>query len=208
MPKAEKKSKWCKPTPGKSSNLSKSNKQKVSKEEKQKKRLEEFQEFYAELIESGQDLIICWTDGACKGNPGPAGSACVINFASSSLPPFENREFIGENETNNIAELRAIQLVLEGLKSFSKNDAKYAKEIKNNPIWIFTDSEYAYNILVGGWKAKLNIDLIKEIKLLIEEVKSMLPLGQLNFHLVPAHCKISGNELADALANLAIEENS
>jgi len=57
-----------------------------------------------QLVASAQDGILCFTDGACKGNPGPAGSAVWIPCIEDGLA-----QFLGHS-TNNKAEVTAIKM--------------------------------------------------------------------------------------------------
>jgi ribonuclease HI len=123
-----------------------------------------------------------YADGACIGNPGPAGVGVYLKFGSH-----EKRigKFIGENLTNNIAELTAILTALEAIKS------------KELPINIYTDSQYAIGVLSKNFNAKANVELIGNIKRKLSEFPN------LKFHWIRGHNGNSGNEIADFLANAA-----
>lgn len=129
--------------------------------------------------------IEVYTDGACKGNPGPAGLGIVILKEKKII---QISQFLG-NKTNNIAELTAI---LEALK-FLYTD-------RNNKIILNTDSEYSLGILTKKWNPKANKELIEEIKKIIKE------FPELKINKVSAHVGIEYNELADMLANLAVQK--
>src|SRR5258706_1181175 len=92
------------------------------------------------------DAIQVWTDGACTGNPGPAGVGVVIIDGKQRR---ELSEFLGEG-TNNIAELTAI---LRGLE---------AVDDKTRPVVVYSDSEYSIGVLTKAWKAKKNVELIEQ----------------------------------------------
>ncbi len=129
----------------------------------------------------GNELLV-YADGACSGNPGPAGVGVVALWDDERR---ELSEYLGE-ATNNIAELtgvlRAIQL---------------AREL-NRPLRLYTDSKYAMGVLTQGWKAKANKELIAEIK---EWLRSH-PDTEL-FH-VRGHRGVTLNEVADELAVQAV----
>ena len=57
------------------------------------------------------DIVKIYTDGACKGNPGPGGYGCLI------VQGGKTRELIGGNKstTNNIMEMTAIVVALQQL---------------------------------------------------------------------------------------------
>ena len=127
--------------------------------------------------------IVAFTDGACSGNPGPAGYGALIHDGMEGV---EMSGYLGE-ATNNIAELEAIGAVLEWLPT------------DDRLVDLYTDSSYAIGVLTKGWKAKANQDLIQRIKNQVSRQK------HLQFHWVKGHAGLPGNERADELARLAIE---
>lgn len=134
--------------------------------------------------------ILCFTDGACKGNPGVAGSGAWIQFTDGET--VERHLALGV-ATNNIAELRAIALALDVLDE--KDVASDAQ------VAVFTDSNYANGVLVKGWKAKANTELIQALRPRIQARPG------LTIYWVAGHAGIDGNERADALANLGCTES-
>jgi ribonuclease HI len=128
------------------------------------------------------DCIHIYTDGASSGNPGPSGIGVFFRYRGHEKEISRN---IGMG-TNNIAELEAIRTAL--------------KEVKNRdlPVRIYTDSGYAYGLLVNGWKALKNTELVNDIRTL------MKGFNNLKFIKVKGHSGIAGNERADRLATSAI----
>ena len=137
-----------------------------------------------------EHTIVIYTDGACSGNPGPAGAGVVVMRPDKQL---EISEFAA-NGTNNYAELTAI---LRGLEELTPEDADKA-------VHLYTDSSWSLGVLIGGWKAKTNLKLVDEIKAKLEAFPKVELLK------VRAHAGVAGNEEADHLATRAIrrEENS
>jgi ribonuclease HI len=129
-----------------------------------------------------QHAIQLWTDGACSGNPGPAGLGVSREFRGELI---ELSEYLGEG-TNNIAELTAI---LRGLALVDDPDA---------PVDVMTDSEYCIGLLGKGWKAKKNQDLVAELR------RSIARFSDVRLIKVPGHAGVEGNERADELARAAI----
>lgn len=127
--------------------------------------------------------IAIFTDGACSGNPGPAGIGIVMRYKGHEK---EISRHIGQ-ATNNIAELEAIRTALAEVKN------------RSLPVILYTDSSYALGILTKGWKAKQNLELVSEIRKLIKRFK--------NLHLVKVkgHAGHPENERADQLAVEAIK---
>jgi ribonuclease HI len=125
---------------------------------------------------------IAYTDGACSGNPGPAGSGMVVIAPDGAQS--EGFEYLGTS-TNNVAELTAILRALEAVPPHA-------------PVVVHTDSQYAIGVLTKGWKAKANQELIASIKAVLTGRKST------RFVYVAGHAGIELNERADVLARGAI----
>ena len=131
---------------------------------------------------SSADTIHVWTDGACTGNPGPAGVGVVFIDGADRR---EHSEYLGHG-TNNIAELTA---VLRGLDMVSD---------PRRPVRVYTDSTYAIGVLSLNWKAKANQELVAEIR---DRVR-VFP--RLEFVKVKGHAGIPENERCDELARGAV----
>ncbi|MFC1828524.1 ribonuclease HI [Thermodesulfobacteriota bacterium] len=129
------------------------------------------------------DAVCIYSDGASSGNPGPSGIGVLLQYGEHEK---EMSKYIGV-ATNNIAELEAIRT---GLLELKKIDL---------PIRIFTDSEYAYGVLVRGWKTRKNQELIASIKEIMSKFKDLKIIK------VKGHAGIEGNERADRLATSAIK---
>jgi len=125
--------------------------------------------------------VIAYTDGACTGNPGPAGAGVVILKGETRR---ELSEYLGE-ATNNIAELVAIERAIELTAP--------------DEVVVHTDSQYAIGVLSKGWKAKANTALIMRIRALLSGRVGV------DFVYVPGHAGVPLNERADELARMAIK---
>lgn len=129
------------------------------------------------------DGWIAYTDGACSGNPGPAGSGVVIVSPDGVI--HEGLEYVGQ-ATNNVAELTGILRALEWIP----NDAR--------KIIVHTDSQYAIGVLQKGWKAKVNQELVARTKRAVQARGARLVY-------VPGHQGVYLNERADELAREAVQ---
>ncbi|MEN0067155.1 MAG: RNase H family protein [Myxococcota bacterium] len=130
------------------------------------------------------DTIVIFTDGACRGNPGPAGSGAFARWPDGSV--VQASRSLGE-ATNNVAELTAVALALDIL------DAERVPP--EATVALLSDSDYANGVLVRGWKAKANRTLITELR------QRLADRSGLTLHWVAGHVGTEGNERADALAN-------
>jgi ribonuclease HI len=126
--------------------------------------------------------IIVYCDGACSGNPGPAGLGVVVVDAERRV---ELSEYLGLH-TNNIAELTAVLRALGEIP-------------EGRPAMIYTDSQYSIGVLQKGWKAKANVALVAELR----QVLKTRPAVTLAY--VPGHSGVLLNERADQLAREAVE---
>jgi ribonuclease HI len=129
------------------------------------------------------ETIVIYTDGACSGNPGPAGIGVLVERPDQTI---EISEFLGSG-TNNIAELSAI---LRALQTLRPEDGERA-------IHLYTDSGWSLGVLIGGWKAKANLELLDQIKAELEKYPRIELLK------VRGHAGHAGNEEADRLATQA-----
>lgn len=127
--------------------------------------------------------VIVYADGACSGNPGPAGLGVVLIDGAERR---ELSEYLGTG-TNNIAELTAILRAAIDLEGASK------------PVRIYTDSRYSIGVLTEGWKAKKNPELIAETK------RALAKIADVELHYVPGHAGVILNERADVLAREAVD---
>jgi len=128
----------------------------------------------------GEALGYC--DGACSGNPGPAGIGAVLLWDDERLVL---SEYLGR-ATNNIAELTAIERLVD-------------KAPRGRPLHIYTDSTYSIGVLTRGWRAKKNQELVARVKAALAEH------GDVALHHVRGHAGAELNELADQLAVQAVE---
>ena len=128
-----------------------------------------------------EDAVRIYTDGASSGNPGPAGIGVLMCHGDRRK---EISRYIGK-ATNNIAELEAIRTGLSQVKR------------KDLPVRLFTDSGYAFGLLVLGWNAKKNQALVSEIRRLMSGFKDLQLIK------IAGHAGDAGNERADFLATSA-----
>jgi ribonuclease HI len=139
-------------------------------------------------------IVEIYTDGACRGNPGPGGWGALLSYDGVE------KELSGAEEltTNNRMELTAVIRALEALK---------------RPVQarIYTDSEYVRRGItewLPGWKTRgwrtadrkpvKNQDLWSVLDVLAAA-------HEIEWHWVRGHSGVAGNERVDRLANQAID---
>ena len=139
--------------------------------------------------------VIIYTDGACRGNPGPGGWGVLIEYGEVS-----KRLYGGDvSTTNNKMELTAAIMALKEIREPCK-------------IILYTDSKYVLQGIeewIHNWKKKgwrgankkpvKNIELWKELDELRDE-------HNIKWIWVKGHSGDPGNETADMLANKGIDE--
>lgn len=140
--------------------------------------------------------VTIYTDGACRGNPGPGGWGAILQFGEAE------RELCGgePDTTNNRMEMTAAIRALEALRERCAVD-------------LHTDSTYLRNGItewLEGWKRRgwrtaakkpvRNQDLWVALDALAER-------HDVTWHWVKGHAGHDGNERADELANRGLEEN-
>jgi ribonuclease HI len=139
------------------------------------------------------DAVHVWTDGACTGNPGPAGLGVVIIDGKTKARK-ELSEYLGQG-TNNIAELTAI---LRGLEEVTK----MIEDLATRTVVVYSDSKYSLDMLTKPQKPKKNIELVGKLRALKREFKD------LRFVKVLGHSGIPLNERVDELARLAVSRGT
>ncbi len=139
------------------------------------------------------EIVDVYTDGACKGNPGPGGWGVLLRWNGH-----EKELFGGEpHTTNNRMELRAAIEALVALKRDSSvrlhTDSKYV--LDGITTWI-------HNWKKHGWKTAdkkpvKNVDLWQQLDALARQYT-------VTWVWVKGHAGHDGNERADALANRGV----
>ncbi len=123
-----------------------------------------------------------YCDGACSGNPGPAGIGFVLLWKGGKCG---QGHYIG-NATNNIAEFKSILFGINLIHNKNKCE-----------IDIITDSQLAIGILSQNWKATANLDLVEELKTELRKFKKV------TFIKVKGHSGDPANEFCNTLAQVA-----
>lgn len=144
---------------------------------------------------SPNEIVEIFTDGACRGNPGPGGWGVLMRYGNT------NKELRGAepHTTNNRMELTAAIRGLEALTRPCK-------------VTLTTDSQYVKNGLtqwLQDWKRRswktTDKKPVKNIDLW-QQLDAAASRHQVSWHWVEGHSGHTENERVDQLANVAIDE--
>jgi ribonuclease HI len=142
-----------------------------------------------------EDTVEIYADGACRGNPGPGGWGALLTYGG------KRRELFGGEPatTNNRMELMAVISALESLK-------------RQCSVVLYTDSQYVQKGIsewIHAWKRRgwrtadkkpvKNEDLWRRLDTATQG-------HRIDWRWVKGHAGNPGNERADALANMGIEQ--
>ena len=137
--------------------------------------------------------VVVYTDGACKGNPGPGGWGALL------IAGGREKELCGGESatTNNRMELTAVIRALEALNAPCEVD-------------LHTDSQYVKNGIetwIHGWKRNgwktADRKPVKNAELW-RELDALAGRHRIRWHWVRGHADSEGNHRADALANRGV----
>lgn len=140
------------------------------------------------------ERVIIYTDGACRGNPGPGGWGVVLNYKGKTKELYG-----GERETtNNRMELMAAIMALETLTR------PCSVQLNSDSVYVIKGiSEWMGNWKKRGWltadkKPVKNEDLWRRLDAAISR-------HDIEWQWVKGHSGHNGNDRADALANLGVD---
>lgn len=162
-----------------------------------------------------QQSIVIYTDGGCKGNPGPGGWAYIMRFGTRYRESWGAESHTTNNRMELTAVINALSFLkgrLEGTRASCAAKSAVLPAWTGAPVHIFTDSMYVKNGISGwitdwkrrGWKTAakkpvMNQDLWQQLDGLC------IDLGP-HFEWVEGHAGNPDNERCDTLVGLAIEE--
>jgi len=140
--------------------------------------------------------VVIYTDGGCRGNPGPGGWGFLV-FNPANGHALERCGGEGETTNNRMEMMAAIM----ALKSLKKDGIR---------VLLHSDSQYMIKAMtewVEGWKARgwkkkegtlKNVDLLKELDALSQRFR-------VTWRWVKGHSGNRGNEYVDQLTNRAMD---
>lgn len=139
--------------------------------------------------------VFIFTDGACRGNPGPGGWGALLRCDEKEKLLYGAET----NTTNNRMELTAAIKALQAIKEPCQIELTTDSEYVRRGI-----TEWIHNWKRNNWRtaskqAVKNQDLWQQLDLATQQ-------HQINWHWIKGHSGHPENELADQLANKAIDE--
>jgi len=136
--------------------------------------------------------ISLFSDGACSGNPGPGGWACILTDFKKV------REMCGSERatTNNRMELMGL---IEGLRAIKDRDCKV--KVYSDSVYVLKGaSQWVHGWKRKGWKTSDGADVLnKDLWEVVDKLVSSW-LGKIEWHYVKGHAGIPANERCDELA--------
>lgn len=140
------------------------------------------------------ELVIIYTDGACRGNPGPGGWGVMLSYKGNT------KELYGgeKDTTNNRMELMAAIQALETLTR------PCAVQLNSDSSYVLKGiTEWMPNWKKRGWKTANNKPVKNED--LWRRLDAAIARHDIAWQWVKGHSGDVGNERADSLANLGID---
>lgn len=139
--------------------------------------------------------IAIWTDGACKGNPGDGGWGALLVYGDLQKEIYGGEANTTNNRMEIMAVIQALSLLKEPCIAHIYTDSQYVQ--KGMTEWITAWKQRGWR--TAAKKPVKNADLWQQLDQLCEQ-------HQLQWHWVRGHAGDAGNERADELANLGVEQ--
>ena len=146
-------------------------------------------------VEQREGEVLVWTDGACRRNPGPGGWAAIV------VGDGEPVELSGHEPetTNNRMEYTA---ALEGLRSLPAGSR--ACVVTDSRLMLDSMTKWIHGWKRNGWRTA-DKKPVKNAELW-QELEALIGLHKVRWEWVKGHAGDPGNERADQLANLGVDQ--
>ncbi|MBM4207832.1 MAG: ribonuclease HI [Gammaproteobacteria bacterium] len=140
------------------------------------------------------DIVVIYTDGACRGNPGPGGWGAILSYKGKTKELYGGEQLTTNNRMELMAVINALEALTKPCKVELHSDSKYVLQ---------GITEWLDNWKKRGWKTA-NKGAVKN-----EDLWRRMDAAQTRHNIVwkwvKGHSGIDGNEKADQLANLGID---
>jgi ribonuclease HI len=146
-------------------------------------------------MNENDDTVYIYTDGACRGNPGPGGWGALLRYQGKEKELYGGEPATTNNRMELTAAIRGLQALNRPSKVALATDSQYVKK---------GITEWLPNWIRRGWKTASNTP-VKNADLwrLLDQAQSG---HQVAWHWVKGHAGHRDNERADRLANRGLEE--
>jgi ribonuclease HI len=136
-----------------------------------------------------------YTDGACRGNPGPGGWGALLRYGNHEKTLYGAEMLTTNNRMELMAAIKALAAMRESCSIELYTDSKYVQQ--GISIWLLDWKKRSW--LKADKKPVKNADLWQALDLEASR-------HQVQWHWVKGHSNHPENDVADALANKAIDE--
>jgi ribonuclease HI len=139
--------------------------------------------------------VTLFTDGACRGNPGPGGWGVLLRYQGHERELYGGEARTTNNRMELMAAIRGLEVLQEGCEVTLVTDSEYLKK---------GITEWLANWKKRGWKTAskkpvANADLWQRLDAAVQH-------HHIHWEWVRGHSGHAGNERADALANRGIDD--
>lgn len=146
-------------------------------------------------VKSPSDITEIYTDGACRGNPGPGGWGVLMRFQGNEKSLYGGEPHTTNNRMELMAAIKALQALKRPCRVALTTDSQYVRQGITN--WIV-------NWKRRGWKTAAKKPVKNDD--LWRALDAACAAHEIEWHWVRGHSGHPGNEKADALANQGIDE--
>ncbi|MGZ8095983.1 MAG: ribonuclease HI [Methylosarcina sp.] len=140
------------------------------------------------------ETVIIYTDGACRGNPGPGGWGAILNYKGKTKELYGGERVTTNNRMELLAAIHGLEALKKKCKVEINTDSKYVMQ---------GITEWMSNWKKRGWKTAGNKPVKNED--LWRRLDAAIIGHDVKWKWVKGHSGNNGNDRADALANLGID---
>jgi ribonuclease HI len=149
----------------------------------------------AALAEAGAKRVELFTDGACRGNPGPGGWAAVLRYGNHQKTLYGGERHTTNNRMELTAAIEGLAVLREPCEVVLTTDSQYVRQ---------GITQWLANWKAQGWRTAAKTPVKNQD--LWRRLDEIARRHRIEWHWVKGHSGHRENELADALANRAIDE--
>ena len=140
------------------------------------------------------NTVVIYTDGACRGNPGPGGWGLILSYKGYSKEMYGAENHTTNNRMELMAAIKALEALTKPCLVQLNSDTSYV--LKGITDWM-------PNWKKRGWKTAAKTEVKNED--LWRRLDKAIAIHKVEWNWVKGHSGDVGNDRADALANLGID---